>query len=265
VKALVNGIELAYDDSGAGLPVLFLHAFPLHRAMWEYQVNTLLSEQRFRLVTLDWRGFGESEIIAGVSTMEGFADDVVALMDTLGMQQAVFCGLSMGGYVAFALLRKYAERVKALVLADTKPEADSEEAKANREQVAKLALEVGTDAIADLQVPRLLAASTREQQPEVEVSVRRMIGGATPQGIAAAARGMALRADATDLLAHITCPTLVLVGEQDAVTPPTLAQQYAAQITGVRFAVIPQAGHLSNLEQPRVFTDLLRQFLLLCQ
>ena len=131
----------------------------------------------------------------GISTMETLADDVAGLMDMLGMQDAVLCGLSMGGYVAFAFLRKYPQRVKGLILADTRPGADTAEAKANRENVARIAESQGTEAIADLQVPKLLAAYTRQQHPEVEARVRQMIAAATPQGIAAASRGMALRAD----------------------------------------------------------------------
>lgn len=262
MKVTVNRSEIAYDDHGIGLPILFLHAFPLNRGMWEGQILLLLNEQQFRLVALDWPGFGESDIPASLSTMEQLADDVVGLMDQLGMQRAILCALSMGGYVAFAFLRKYPQRVAALILADTKPDADSDEAKANREKVAQLALEQGTGAIADQQVPRLLAEQTRQHHPEVERRVRQMIEAATAQGIAAASRGMAQRIDATDLLASISCPTLVLVGEQDVLTPPALAQAYAAKIPGAQFALIPAAGHLANLEQPEAFYAAMHTFLL---
>ena len=136
MRANINGIELGYDDHGVGLPIIFLHAFPLNRSMWTGLTTALLNEQRFRLVTLDWRGFGESNLYDHVSTMEQFTDDVAALMDALGMQQAVLCGLSMGGYAAFAFLRKYPERLRGLVLCDTRPGADTAETKTNREQVA---------------------------------------------------------------------------------------------------------------------------------
>jgi 3-oxoadipate enol-lactonase len=190
-----------------------------------------------------------------------FADDVAGLMDVLGMQNAVLCGLSMGGYAAFAFLRKYPQRVGGLILADTRPGADTPEARANRENVARIAETQGTGAIADLQVPRLLSEYTRQQHPEVEARVRQLIDEATPQGIAAASRGMAQRADSSDLLAGITCPTLVIVGEQDALTPPTVAQDYASRIPGAQYVVIPQAGHLSNLEQPEVFLLAISGFL----
>jgi 3-oxoadipate enol-lactonase len=260
-RALVNDITLAYDDHGAGQPVLFLHAFPLNKSMWQEQITALLAESRFRLVALDWRGFGESGITAEVSTMEQFADDTAGLMDSLGIDAAILCGLSMGGYAAFAFLRKYPQRVSGLILADTRPGADSAEAQANRESVASLAESQGTSAIADLQLPRLISDYTRQHSPEVERRVRQMIAAATPQGIAAASRGMAQRADSSDLLSSITCPTLVLVGEQDVLTPPQLAQEYATKIPGVQFVVIPHAGHLSNLEEPQAFLQAVSGFL----
>ena len=261
MKTSINNIGIAYDDHGAGQPILFLHAFPLNRRMWESQITALLKEQRYRLVSLDWRGFGESDIDSTVSTMEQLADDVAGLMDTLGMQNAILCGLSMGGYVALAFLRKYPQRVGGLILCDTRPGADNEEGKANREKVALLAESQGPDAIADLQLPRLISDYTRQHYPEVEAHIRQMIHAATAQGIAAASRGMAQRSDSTDLLPTISCPTLVLVGENDVFTPPGVVQAYAAHISGVQFAVLPYAGHLSNVEQPQAFLDTVRNFL----
>ncbi len=261
MKVPINNTYLAYDDHGIGLPVLFLHAFPLNRQMWQAELTALLADERYRLVALDWRGFGESDITTPVSTMEMFADDVAGLMEALGIQRAVLCGLSMGGYATFAFLRKYPQRVAGLILADTRPGADSPEAQANRENVARIAETQGTGAIADLQVPRVLSEYTRQHHPEVELRVRQMIDAATAQGIAAASRGMAQRADSTDLLAGITCPTLVVVGEQDVLTPPGVAQEYAAQIPGAQCVVIQHAGHLSNLEQPEAFLQVVRGFL----
>jgi 3-oxoadipate enol-lactonase len=261
MRAFVNGINIAYDDHGIGQPLLFLHAFPLNRSMWSGELAALLREGHFRVVALDWRGFGESDITTGSSTMEQFADDVAGLMDALGMQNAILCGLSMGGYAAFAFLRKYPQRVKGLILADTRPGADTDEAKVNREQLAQLAESQGTGAIADLQLPRLISRETRQRHPEVEAGIRRMIDAATPQGIAAASRGMAQRADSTDLLASVTCPTLVIVGEQDVLTPPALAQDYAANIPNAQCIIIPFAGHLSNLEQPESFRQAISGFL----
>jgi pimeloyl-ACP methyl ester carboxylesterase len=266
LKVHINSVDIAYDDHGIGLPILFLHAFPLNRSMWSGLMTALLPEQRYRLVALDWQGLGESSIQSNQTplTMDQLADDVAALMDRLGIQRAVLCGLSMGGYVSFAFLRKYPQRVHALILADTRPGNDTEEGKANREQLARLAETQGPDAVAELQIPKLLSEQTRQQTPEVATRVRQMIASATPAGIAAASRGMALRADSTGLLSTITCPTLVVVGEQDALTPPTIAQAYAAHIPGAQLAVLPHAGHLSNLEQPEAFLAATRTFLSTC-
>lgn len=261
MKVTINSVEIAYDDHGIGLPVIFLHAFPLNRSMWADLTAALLKEQRYRLVALDWRGFGESTINNTVSTMELFADDIAGLMDTLGMRQAILCGLSMGGYAALEFLHKYPQRLSGLILADTRPGADSEEAKINRERVAHLAETRGNGAIADLQVPRLISDYTRRSHPEVGARIRRMIATATPAGIAAASRGMAQRSDLTYLLPTISFPTLVMVGEFDAVTPPAVAREYAIKIPGAQVMVIPYAGHLSNLEQPENFFEVVRSFL----
>jgi 3-oxoadipate enol-lactonase len=261
LRAAINTVEIAYDDHGIGLPVIFLHAFPLNRSMWMDLTTALLKEQRYRLVALDWRGFGESTINNTVSTMELFADDVAGLMDMLGMRQAILCGLSMGGYAALAFLQKYPQRLSGLILADTRPGADSEEAKINRERMAHLAETRGNGAIVELQIPKLISDYTRRYHPEVEAGIRRMIATATPSGIAAASRGMAQRPDLTHLLSTISCPTLVVVGELDAVTPPDMTREYAAKIPGAQIAIIPHAGHLSNLEQPENFFEVVRSFL----
>jgi 3-oxoadipate enol-lactonase len=266
MKAQINNLLLAYDDHGMGLPVIFLHAFPLNRHMWDGEIQALLADQRYRIVALDWRGFGESEISSSsvkpvISTMDMFADDVAGLMDKLGIQQAVLCGISMGGYAAFAFARQYPERLRALILADTRPSDDTPEVRANRENMAQLAESQGTDAIADLQLPRLISDYTRQHHPQVETRVRQLIDTAAPQGIAAASHGMALRANLTTLLPQISCPTLVIVGEQDVFTPPQITKEYAAQIPGAQYITIPHAGHLSNMEQPDVFIRALRGFL----
>ena len=261
MKVSLNKTQLGYSDHGIGLPVIFLHAFPLSRTMWEGEMLALLDEQRYRLVSLDWRGFGESDVAGEISTMETLAGDVIALMDHLGIEQAVLCGLSMGGYVAFACWRQYAQRIGGLILADTRPAADPPDRQANRENVARIAETQGTEAIADLQLPNLISDYTRQHDPSVETRVRQMINTATPPGIAAASRGMARRADSGDLLSGISRPTLVIVGEQDVLIPPSEVQAYAGRISGAQFVSIPNAGHLSNLEQPDMFLAIISSFL----
>jgi pimeloyl-ACP methyl ester carboxylesterase len=167
----------------------------------------------------------------------------------------------MGGYVAFACLRHYARRIAGLILADTRPAADIPARQASRESMARLAEMRGTMAVADLQLPTLLIDYKRRQTPSLEARIRQMINAATPVGIAAASRGMARRADASDLLAGISCPTLVITGQDDMLIPLSETQSYAERIPSAQYVVIPNAGHLSNLEQPDVFLAAVSNFL----
>jgi 3-oxoadipate enol-lactonase len=257
--APINGINLAYTDQGHGLPVVLLHAFPLSRAMWEPQIAAL--SQAYRVIALDFRGFGESDAPLWHYTLDQFADDVRGLLDHLAIQQAVFVGLSMGGYTLFALYRNCADRIKGLVLADTRAEADTPEGRASRFAMAQVAYTQGTGAVADLMLPKLLSSLARETKPQLVAQVRAIIEHTQVSGIAGALMAMAERPDSVSLLEQITCPTLVIVGELDGPTPPDEARLMAERTPGARLVVIPQAGHLSNLEQPEAFNRAVLDFL----
>ena len=257
--ARVRGIEMAYEDEGRGAPVVLLHGFPLDRSMWREQARHLSGT--WRVVTPDLRGQGGSALGDGPATMDKMAEDVVALLDTLNINRAVLGGLSMGGYVAFEFYRRFPERVRALVLADTRPQADTDEGRRTREETAQRVLKEGVAPLADMMLPKLLSAGTRERGAEVVALVRAMVLKAKPEGAAAALRGMALRRDQTDLLPSIDVPTLVVVGGEDSVTPPSDAEAMAAKIGGSRLAVIEGAGHLSNVERPEEFNRALGDFL----
>jgi 3-oxoadipate enol-lactonase len=257
--ARVRGIELAYADAGSGPAVVFLHGFPFDRSMWSGQVKRLSAS--FRVIAPDLRGHGETTVTRGPSTMEEMAEDVVSLLDELNVPRAVICGLSMGGYVALALYRAHPSRVRALVLADTRAKADTEEARRTREENAQRALAEGMGPIVDSMLPKLLSERTREGERETVARVRRMMLGLKPEGAAAALRGMALRRDQTDLLASIDVPVLVVVGSEDAVTPPSDAEAMHALIEGSRLRVIEGAGHVSNVEKPEEFDRALAEFL----
>ena len=259
VKKKIGGVELAWEEAGTGLPVVLLHAFPLNRRMWKRQQGELAS--RYRVITPDFRGHGQSSLPGEDSTMERLAADIRSLLDALGLKRVVLGGLSMGGYAAFAFFLHYPERVAALILADTRPQADTEEGRQARHELARVAENEGSTLVADRMLPKLLAPSTRERQPAVVAAVREMILSTPPAGIARALRGMAARPDSTELLPAIKCPTLVLVGQEDALTPPAVAEAMAKKIPGAQLEVIPGAGHLSNLEQPARFTRLLDHFL----
>lgn len=250
---------MAYDEAGAGPAVVLLHGFPFNRSMWREQVETLAPH--FRVIAPDLRGHGQTSVAAGPSTMETLAQDVIALMDALEISQAAVCGLSMGGYVALALYRMFPARVGALVLADTRAVADTAEGKQNREQQAQKALREGMAPIADAMLPKLLAPVTVAKHPEVVARVREMILKTDPAGAAAAQRGMAQRKDHTDFLPNINVPTLIIVGENDQLTPVAESEKMHSLIGGSRLEIIKGVGHVSNLEQPEQFNRLLAGFL----
>ena len=258
MKAQVNGITIAYSDQGAGLPIVFLHAFPLNRTMWAAQEHALSSQ--FRIITIDLRGHGESDAPLWRYTLDQSADDVRALLDYLGIQQAVFVGLSMGGYILFAFYRKYADCVKGLILADTKAQPDTEEGKNGRFQMAQTAYKKGPSAIADLMIPKLLSPMSIQTKPNLVRQVRAMIEGNQISGIAGDLMAMVERLDSVPLLRQITCPTQIIVGELDQATPPSDAKLMAEQIPHARLAVIPQAAHLANIEQPEAFNRIVTSF-----
>jgi pimeloyl-ACP methyl ester carboxylesterase len=257
--ARVRGIELAYEVSGAGLPVVLLHGFPFNRTLWREQVEAL--RERYLVITVDLRGHGETHATESPATMEDMAKDVAALLDSLHVARVVLGGLSMGGYVALAFYRLFPERVRALLLADTRPQADTDEARLNREETATRVLREGMKTIADAMLPKLLAPATHAEQTQIVRRVSDMILHTDPQGAASALRGMAMRRDQTELLREIDCPVLIIVGGLDAITPLADAELMHGEIRGSRLEVIAGAGHVSNIERPEEFNRALEKFL----
>jgi pimeloyl-ACP methyl ester carboxylesterase len=231
----------------APLPVVLLHAFPLSAAMWQPQLEAL--GRQFRLITPDLRGFGSRAGQTG--SLAEMADDVAAMTDG----PVVLGGLSMGGYVALAFFRKYAERVRALILADTKAEADDATGKANRDKMIAFAETHTAREVIDSVMPKMAI------QPRAIEQIRALASAQSTAGIVNAVRAMRDRPDSTDLLPKINVPTLVIVGSDDALTPPALAQRLADRIAGARLEVIPAAGHISNLDNPTAFNRSLQSFL----
>ena len=257
---LVGDVRLSLVDRGVGLPVLLVHGFPLNGTMWNDQIGAL--EDRHRAIAPDLRGFGHSDVTDGVVTMEQMADDLAAMLDVLGVDgPVVLCGLSMGGYVALRFVRKYASRLAGLVLCDTRSAADAPQALAAREEMARRVLAEGPEFLADAMPPKLFAEVTLRENPQTVESLRQMILAADPQSIAAASRGMAARPDSTSELNEIRCPTLVVVGSEDGLSPPAEMRTMAAAIDGARFVEIQEAGHISPMEQPAEFNAVLLEFL----
>lgn len=252
----VSDIELAYRDEGAGAPLLLVHAFPLNGAMWEPQIAALAS--RHRLIAPDLRGFGASRLGDLPASMERYADDLAELLDRLGLERVALGGLSMGGYIAFAFLRRHRQRVSTLILADTRAQPDTDEGRQGREKNARLAEEQGPGAIADQMLPKLLSSRAPD---ELRARVRRIVEGNDRRGIAAALRAMAARPDSTALLASLDLPALVIVGAEDSLTPPADSRAMSAALPNSRLVEIPGAAHLTNLEAPDAFNDAVEEFL----
>ncbi len=258
--ANLGSIRLGYDESGRGngFPVIFLHGFPHHRGLWTPQLSSLSSQAR--CIALDLRGFGESSV-APPYTMDQYADDVAAFMDALRIDRAVICGLSMGGYVAFAMWRRHRSRIHSLVLADTKASADSDEGREKRREMAQLARERGTSAVADATIPGMVGKHTRETSPQVVDLVYRILAKAPVAGVVGALEAMREREDSTSTLATIDVLTLIIVGEEDVLTPVSDAEVMHRAIYGSRLRVLARAGHVSNVERPAAFNIVLSEFL----
>ena len=254
--ASVNGTEIHYRDSGTSKDVvLLLHAFPLHSGMWTRQMAALSA--RHRVIAPDYRGLGKSAVPPEVSSLDLLAQDVRALLQHLRIERAAVAGLSMGGYVAFELYRQAPALFRGLALCNTRAGADADEGKATREQFAKTALERGLSWVADEMVPKLLR---REPDPAVMKEVRSLISEGMPAGVAAAQRGMARRPDSAPTLATISCPTLVVTGEEDTLIPPAESEKMAKAVKGAKLVKVPRAGHLPNLENPDAFNAALTAF-----
>jgi pimeloyl-ACP methyl ester carboxylesterase len=262
--AQLTHTKMAYVDEGTGPPVLLVHGFPLDHTMWEAQVAEL--RNRVRVIAPDLRGFGQTPLAPGDAqrgaSMEAYADDLAELLDSIGIgEPVVLVGFSMGGYVAWQFARQHTERMRGLVQCDTRARADTEEARAGRLKMAENVAAWGSGRVAEMMGPKLLAPATFERRPEVVAAVRRVVERTSPEGIAAAQRGMAARPDVTSWLPTIEVPTLVLVGEFDAISPPAEMREIAAAIPGAEFVVVPRAGHMTTMEEPQAVNEALLRFI----
>lgn len=255
MRATINGVDIAYDDQGGGLPVLLVHGFPFSRRMWELQAELT---QMCRLITPDLRGFGES---AGTpETVERLADDLYALAASLRLGPFVLGGFSMGGYVVFRYLAKHMGDVKAVMLLDTRAEADAPEARERRYASIDRVKREGPAGYLDDFLNLLVSPRTLEVRPEVVTAVRRLMSEKV-DALVGGLRAMADRPDSTGLLSSITVPTLIVVGEDDKATPVESSRKMAAAIRGAQLVIVPGAGHVSNIERPGIFNAAVATFL----
>jgi pimeloyl-ACP methyl ester carboxylesterase len=251
-----QGVSIEYDDIGNGVPLLLIHGFPLDRTLWRTQIAGL--SQIYRVIAPDLRGFGQSSETDGeVVTMDQYATDLKALLDSLNVKQAVIGGISMGGYITLSFYAQYADRVKGLILANTRAVPDSEEGKQLRLTNVQKVGESGIGFLVDNMAPKMLGNAAK---PEIEIAVRSMMLRQRPTGVMSALRGMALRPDRTALLRFATVPVLVVSGSQDVLIPPADSETMHALIPDSRLVIIPDAGHLSNLDKADAFNHVVREF-----
>lgn len=256
----IGDVSLHVVTQGEGEPLLLVHGFPLDHSQWTHQIAHFARSRQ--VIAPDLRGFGRSDVTAGTVRMEQFADDLANLLTALGVTRPVcLCGLSMGGYIAFAFVRRHRERLRSLVLCDTRAAADSPETRKNRWETAERVLREGPGFLAESLVERLLAPATRRLRPELVAEVQAVIRSAPREGVAAASRGMAERSSAEELLPRLDLPTLVLVGEHDVISPPAEMHELARKIPAAQFVQLAEAGHLAPWERPAAMNAALDRFL----
>ncbi len=251
--------EIAYEVMGDGPPVVLLHPFPVNRRFWLPTAEMLAA--RYRLVLPDLRGHGESGAGIGPATMEKHAADLVRLCDRVGVGRAVFAGVSIGGYILFEFWRRSRERISALIFADTRAAADTEEGRSGRLKSAEDVEQRGPIPFIDGMVPKLLGETTRSNRPDLVEAARKMMLQSKVAGIAAVLRGMAERPDSIATLKTINVPALVLNGAEDTLTGEADATVIHHGIAGSRLEIIPQAGHYAAFEQHETAARLVRSFL----
>lgn len=252
--------RMAYDDDGKGQPILFIHGYPLNRKMWQPQRQELSSS--FRLILPDLRGHGESTPTEGEYSMNLLAEDCAFLLDQLGITQPItVCGLSMGGYIAFAFLRKYPQRVKSLILTATRAAPDSPEAREKRLQAIQEARSQGLGSIVDSMIPRLTSKRTQQENQPLLDEVRKIMQATSVSAVIGDLQGMMSRPDSRPFLAEINIPTLIIHGREDILIPITEAQEMHNSIRGSRLVILDDVAHLPNMEAPHQFNAHLRNFM----
>jgi pimeloyl-ACP methyl ester carboxylesterase len=253
----INGATLHYVDKGAGEPLVLLHGFPLSSQMWEAQINDLST--RFRVIAPDFRGFGKSAA-AGPFTVPSLAEDIHAFLASINITEPVVAGLSMGGYVAMSYARKFPSALRGLILIDTKDAADSAEQRENRNRMIEVARSKGSSAIAEMMQPKMLSRDTTDHRPAQVKALRTLMEACPAQTIEYALAALRDRPDMTEELPKIAVPTLIIVGDADAITPPSIAEGMNKRIANSRLVVIPGAGHMAPMEQASQVNRAIRQF-----
>lgn len=253
---MMNYVERGAPD---GIPIVFVHGFPFSLETWEPQMRAL--PNHYRAIAYDVRGHGQSDVGDGQYSIEFFVDDLIALLDHLVIKKTILCGLSMGGYIALRAIERYGDRFSGLVLCDTKSTADSDEGKVKRAATLKAVKADGVDRFAEGFIKNVFAESTFRFDPVAVEKVKSIIKANSPIGIGGTILALASRTDTTSILDKISIPTLILCGEHDALTPPADAKFMHSRIKNSVLHIVPNAAHLSNLENPAFFNEKLISFL----
>jgi pimeloyl-ACP methyl ester carboxylesterase len=254
----IRGINLHYDDQGSGETIVFVHGHPFNKSMWSYQIPRFSKE--YRLIMPDLRGYGQTEVIPGKVLLDEMALDILHLLEALHIDQAVFCGLSMGGQIVLDFYRLFPHKVKALVIVDSDARGETPESYKLRQQRAATILEIGMKQHTDDTIHQYIAAASMANQP-MYAHLYEMMTTTTAAGAAAAHKGRGERREHLSILRSIRIPTLVVVGEEDYFTPEPIARLMSDNIPGAELAVIAGTGHLPNMEKPEEFNEVLYAFL----
>ncbi len=260
MRISINDISCEVEVRGSGQPILFIHGFPLDHTMWNSQLDCF--SQSYRVIAPDLRGFGQSHVTTGTVSMNQYSHDLNEILDQLNITEPVIlCGLSMGGYISWEFIRNYPDRVKAIILCDTRAAADSPEAVGNRMKMIETIQTEGTAPVTTVMLPKLFSTESLKNRQEIVNKIKETILNTLTVGIVAALRGMAERPDSTELLSSIQKPTLLIVGEEDQLTPVDEMQGMANQIPDAEITVIKGAGHMSPMECPDQVNEAIKTFL----
>jgi pimeloyl-ACP methyl ester carboxylesterase len=248
-------------DAGEGLQtIIFIHGFPFNYTSWQPQVDHF--KENYRVIAYDIRGFGSSSISTEKQSIQLMADDLVAIMDELAIDKAVVCGLSMGGYIALNAISRYSDRFSGLVLCDTQCGADSAEARDKRFKTIEHISNNGLEGFALPFMEAVFGPETYDNNAELVQSIKEMVLSSNIDTVKATLKALAERGETCSILAGINVPTLLIFGSEDKITPSERGSDMQAQIPNAILEVIEEAGHLSNLENPREFNDILERYML---
>ncbi len=259
METIINNIKFSYEDVGNGFPVVFIHGFPLNKNIWRSQMEGL--SDKLRVITLDLRGFGESQATNDEYSMDLFAFDIANFFDHLNIIAPVLVGLSMGGYIALAFCQKYAKWLSGLCLVSTRATPDTEEGKANRDKLASIAKDQGIEALVNLLISKMVSPTTLKNKPELLQELKTIMLNSSLEGVIGSLQAMKNRPDYSSILPYLNLPTLIIHGKDDVLASVAESEKMAQMIPESRLEVISDAGHMVNMEQPESFNSILSDFI----